>query len=195
MASKFCNKCKITKSVSDFIKSSSTSDGFRYECKTCNAEIVKQWRENNRDHLNERERYRVAINPQRRMSKSMHNRLNKILRRGHYSLRTEAIIGLNMATFLEWLNYNFENEMTWAYYGSLWQFDLVIPASAYDLTTEEGLLACFNWKNIRPCIKADNAAKFNCIIPFAQANQSIRVLGFIRKLRQLKLKAFLNKFK
>jgi len=71
---------------------------------------------------------------------------------------------------------------------------LIIPASAYDLTTEEGLLACFNWKNIWPCLKSDNAAKYNFILPFAQANQSIRVLGFIRKLRQLRLEAFLNKF-
>jgi len=71
---------------------------------------------------------------------------------------------------------------------------LVIPASAYDLTTEEGLLSCFNWKNLRPCLKADNLAKANFVLPFAQANQSIRVLGFIRKLRQIMLEAFLDKF-
>jgi len=84
--------------------------------------------------------------------------------------------------------------MTWANYGKLWEIDLVIPASADNLTTEDGLLAAFNWKNLRPCIKADNAAKYNFILPFAQANQSIKVLGFIRKLRQLRLEAFLNKF-
>jgi len=84
--------------------------------------------------------------------------------------------------------------MCWNNYGKVWEIDLIIPASAYDLTTEEGLLAAFNWKNIRPCLKADNLAKTNFIMPFAQANQSIRVLAYIRKLRQLKLEAFLNKF-
>jgi len=88
------------------------------------------------------------------------------------------------------LRYNFENEMTWANYGKVWEIDLIIPASAYDLTIVEQLLACFNWKNIRPCLKSDNAAKYNFILPFIQANQSIRVLRFIRKLRQLKLKPF-----
>jgi len=124
----------------------------------------------------------------------MHKKLWSILRHGCYTLRTEKIIGLNQPTYLEWLSYNFEDNMTWANYGKVWHIDLVIPASAYDLTTEDGLLSCFNWKNIRPCLKADNLAKYNFILPFAQANQSIRVLGFIRKLRQLRLDAFLNKF-
>jgi len=67
-----------------------------------------------------------------------------ILRRGCYSTRTEQIIGLNKQTFLEWLSYNFEENMCFATYGEVWQFDLIIPASSYDLTTDEGLLACFN---------------------------------------------------
>jgi len=120
----------------------------------------------------------------------MHVRLWSILRRGIYSARTEEIIGLNKPTYLEWLTYNFEGEITWANHGSLWEIDLIIPASAYDLTTEDGLLTAFNWKNIRPCLKADNLAKYNFIMPFAQANQSIRILAFIRKLRKLKLESF-----
>jgi len=92
----------------------------------------------------------------------MHRKLNHLLHRGTYSARTEAIIGLNKPTYLEWLSYNFEENICFANYGKLWCIDLVIPASAYDLTTEEELLACFdltteeellacfNWKNLRP---------------------------------------------
>jgi len=74
--------------------------------------------------------------------------------------------------------------MCWANYGELWCIDLVVPASAYDLTDEQQLLAAFNWRNIRPCIKNANAVKFNFICQFTIANQSIRVIGFIRKMRQ-----------
>jgi len=53
----------------------------------------------------------------------MHVRLWSILRRGIYSARTEEIIGLNKPTYLEWLTYNFEGEITWANHGSLWEID------------------------------------------------------------------------
>jgi len=124
----------------------------------------------------------------------MHYILYNNLKRGIYSAKTEQIIGLNKPTYLEWLSYNFEGEMCLANYGKVWQIYLIIPASAYNLTIEEQLLACVNWRNIRPCLKSDNLAKYNFIMPLAQANQSIGVLGFIKTLRQIKLEAFLNKF-
>jgi len=97
---------------------------------------------------------------------------------------------LPQVTWLDWIAFNFEGDMCFQNYGSLWEFDLIIPASAYDLAIEQQLLACFNWTNIRPCLKSDNLAKANFILPFAQANQSIRVLAFIRKMRQTRLEAF-----
>jgi len=38
METKICSKSKITKSFYEFNNSSSTSDGLRYECKTCCAQ-------------------------------------------------------------------------------------------------------------------------------------------------------------
>jgi len=117
----------------------------------------------------------------------MHSKLRNILKRGCYSIRTEYIFGLSKVEYLDWLSFNFKNEMCWSNYGKVWQIDLVTPASAFDLTNEEHLLACFNFRNIRTCLKADNLAKYNFILPFAQANQSIRVLAFIRKMRNAKI--------
>jgi len=183
MTSKMFSKCQVTKPIYEFNHDSYANDGYHHKCKQRAVEQVRQWRENNRDHFNENARNRTANNLQHKISKNMHNKLWSILRRGCYSTRTKQIIGLNKQTYLEWLSYNFEGEMTWVNYGKVWQIDLIIPASAYNLTTEEGLLAAFNWKNIRPCIKSDSAAKYNFIMPFAQANQSIRILAFIRKMR------------
>jgi len=119
MATKMCSKCKMTKSVSDFNKSSSTCDGYRFECKTCHIELNRQWVNNNREYVKEREHNRRVNNPQHQISKNMHAKLNNILRRGIYSARFEEIIGLNMPTYLEWLSYNFEGEMCFATYGKL----------------------------------------------------------------------------
>jgi len=99
-----------------------------------------------------------------------------------------------MPAYLEWLSYNFEGEMTWTNYGEIWLIDLVIPASAYNLTDDVQLLAAFNRKNLRPCLKSQNLTTYNFICQFTIANHSIRVLGFIRKLRQLKLENVFKKF-
>jgi len=47
-----CSKCQVFKPTYDFNHKLDTADGYRYECKACNVEIVKQWRENNRNHVN-----------------------------------------------------------------------------------------------------------------------------------------------
>jgi len=185
MASKICGRCNLIKSVNDLNKKSAASDGYQSMCKTCCVEHVKQWRDVNRERSNERSRNYRANNANTRISKNIHDRLNRILRRGCYSLRTEEILGIPKGIYLDWLSFYFENGMCFANYGSLWQIDLVIPASAYDLTNEQQLLACFNFRNIRPCLKSQNLAKYNFICPFAQANQSIRLLALTRKMRQL----------
>jgi len=187
---KQCGRCNLIKSVCDFNRS--TRDGYMSKCKVCCVEDKREWVNNNREHVNEYLRNSFATNPSARIANNMHRRLNHILHRGSYSTRTEHIIGLNKPTYLEWLNYNFEENMCWANYGIVWCFDLIIPASAYDLTDEVQLLSCFNWKNIRPCIKKDNAVKFIFICQFTIANHSIRVLGFIRKMRQIRIEHFLR---
>jgi len=164
---KKCGRWNLIKLVCDFNKSSSTSDGYRYECKLCNSEIRKEWRNNNQEHVNEHSRNYYANNDQRIISINMHVRLNAIIKRGSYSLRTEEVLGVSMGIYLDWLSINFENGMCFANYGKKWQIDLVIPASAYDLTNEQQLLACFNFRIIRPCLKSENAAKYNFICPFA----------------------------
>ena len=185
MATKICSRCQIVKPVYEFNKRSDTLDGFQSYCRICSVETYQQWVNNNREHYNEYKRNKTATNPQYQIYKNMHSKLNHILKRGIYSVRTEQILGCNKKQFLDWLVFNFENNMCFTNHGTVWQFDLVNPASAFDLTNEEGLLACFNWRNIRPCIKKDNLTKGNFVLPFQIANQSIRVLAFERKMRDI----------
>jgi len=174
-ATKRCGSCQSVKSVNDCNRSTSSPDGLRWECKSCNVQIWKKWRINNRDCVNEQYRNKYATNQQVKVDRNMHDRLRNTLRKGIYTLRTAEIIGLSEVQWLDWLVFNFEGDMWFQNYGSLWEFNLVIPASAFDLTIDAQLLTAFNWRNIRPCLKSDNLAKYNFILPFAHANQSIRV--------------------
>jgi hypothetical protein len=46
-----CNICKVTKSLFDFTKNSSSSDGLQYRCRPCDLEYQKNRRINNKDEL------------------------------------------------------------------------------------------------------------------------------------------------
>jgi len=130
MASKYCTKCQLTKSVNDFNKKTAAVDGFQTYCKSCSVEVGRKWNENNRERLNARNRNNTATNPQLRIGNNKHQKLRDLLRRGSYTTRTLQIIGLSKVQFLDWISYNFEGDMIWSNHGSLWQFDIVIPASA-----------------------------------------------------------------
>jgi len=151
-ATKYCGSCQLPKCVNDFNKSSLTRDGYDYRCKSCSVEYVRQWTANNRTRVNERERSRYANNPQHRISHIMHVKINSTLRRVAYTEELEDIIELFQIQFLDWISFNFNDKMNWTNYGRYWQFDLVIPASSFDLTVDVQLHCAFNWSNIRPCI-------------------------------------------
>jgi len=140
-ATKTCARCNVTKSVNDFKKKSVSRDGYQSYCKVCCGEVTQLWNENNRNRANERYRNYYGNNPQRRISENIHNRLNRILKRSNYSVRTEQIIGLNKQTYLEWLSYNFESGMCFANYGELWLIDLVIQSNPmrYERIQAQGL--------------------------------------------------------
>lgn len=54
--------------------------------------------------------------------------------------------------------------MTWDNYGKSsdsWQIDHIIPCSYFDLTKEENIFTCFNWRNTQPLWRKENYAKYN----------------------------------
>ena len=48
-------------------------------------------------------------------------------------------------------------DMNWSNYGVFgWHLDHIIPCAKFDLTNEEHVAVCFNWRNIRPLWGVDN---------------------------------------
>jgi len=120
MASKACGRCNLIKSVNDFNMRSASSDGYQSYCKVCISAVNQNCNNNNRDRLNERECNRIATNPQHQISTNIHQRLNHILKRCSYTARTEQVLGIPKGLYLDWLSFNFENNMCFANYGKLW---------------------------------------------------------------------------
>lgn len=72
---------------------------------------------------------------------------------------TLEFLGCSIPDFREWIEYQFDENMSWENYGMYWHFDHVKPCASYDLSIEKNVQECFNWKNIRPCEAKMNMSK------------------------------------
>jgi|688.fasta_scaffold265745_1 hypothetical protein len=79
--------------------------------------------------------------------------------------RTIEMIGCSIQELKKWLEYQFNEDMTWENQGKYWHIDHVTPCASFDLTNEEELKKCFSWENLRPCIGIENIEKKDKIIP------------------------------
>lgn len=75
------------------------------------------------------------------------------------SERTQKYIGCTKLFFRDWITYQFEDGMTENNYGKIWHIDHVKPCSSYDLSNNDEVFECFNWKNCRPMFAEENLKK------------------------------------
>lgn len=57
--------------------------------------------------------------------------------------------GLDIDFFREWIALQFKNELSWDNFAEKWQFDHIVPVAYFDFSSEEDLLLCWNFINIR----------------------------------------------
>jgi hypothetical protein len=53
--------------------------------------------------------------------------------------------------------------MSWKNRGTYWHIDHIKPCSSFDLTNQEEIYKCYNWRNLRPLEKTENIIKSNFI--------------------------------
>lgn len=70
---KKCSKCKIDKTLNDFVKNKTKKDGYSVNCKQCQYQLQRQWYANNPDN----QKIRVKNNKQK-ISKWLHEYKKKL---------------------------------------------------------------------------------------------------------------------
>ena len=92
------------------------------------------------------------------------NLIRNSFRRGGYTKfekRTESIVGMDYASFKEYLESNFVDGMSWVHRGE-WHIDHIIPLSSAN--TEEELISLCHYSNLQPLWGEDNIRKSNKIL-------------------------------
>lgn len=57
--------------------------------------------------------------------------------------------GLGIEDFRNWIENQFKTGISWENFGSLWQFDHIVPVVYFDFNKEDDLKLCWNFINIR----------------------------------------------
>ena len=122
--------------------------------------VRKAWYESHKEQRNEDHRKRCREDASYRTQCLVRNRIYNCLRDANCR-KTNKIgyLGISVYHYKKWLEFQFDENMTWENQGTYWHIDHVIPCVIFDFTQEECIYHCFDWKNTRPLEKNENMAK------------------------------------
>lgn len=186
---KKCNTCLIEKSLSEFKQTKKSNDGHYHKCKSCWKPV--EW---NKEKQKASEKKYVQNNPEKirlkwkrdstKINRRIRDSLNKRIKEAFYSQKqnksnkTFDYVGCSKNDLKRWFEYLFTENMSWDNYGK-WHIDHVIPCASFDLSSDNEIKKCFNWKNLRPCWGEENIEKSSKIIAELIQKQEINVNNFL----------------
>jgi hypothetical protein len=188
---KRCTKCLEIKNFNSFSPQKAGFMGLKSQCKECDYLYDKQFQSktnfrSKRDKTDEAKQYRknyVAENldwwrkyereyryNRRRedmffkIKGNLSGRLSDLINKRNLSTNTFELIGCNRETFLQHIEKQFTEGMTWENYGLKgWHIDHIFPLSSFDLTNENEVKKACHYTNLQPLWWEDNLKKGNKI--------------------------------
>ena len=107
-----------------------------------------------------KERYRCEkCNPEGHLISNMRARMSMALKREYKSESTIELLGCNMEHFLQYLQKQFDDNMTFENYGDYWHLDHIKPCASFDLKNQEQQKKCFHYTNLQPLEGKENMSK------------------------------------
>jgi hypothetical protein len=161
---KICTCCKHELLLDMFKPSTKGRFGVNSICKPC---FNQKWNEyqlrtgQNKKH----NKLKRQTNPQWKLKANLRGRYLDALKRhtsgGKVNKHHSAIklIGCNIEYYKQYLEQQFQSDMSWENYGTLWEIDHIKPCALFDLTKEEEQKQCFHHTNTQPLYKIDNRRK------------------------------------
>lgn len=188
---KRCTKCFLIKPFKEFPPQKEGFMGVKAQCKECNKkydkkfqektnyrtkrdktqkakEYRKQYVEKNKDWWRKYEREYKTSRRQEDMffkiKSNLSSRLSDLIQNRIIGQRTIELLGCDRNTFLQHIESQFTEGMTWENYGLKgWHIDHIIPISSYDLTNESEVKKACHYSNLQPLWWKDNLEKGNKI--------------------------------
>jgi hypothetical protein len=192
-----CKECERTCALERYRKNRDKCIAKNKAYKEKNKDAIKEKRKEyllkNKEYIKQRykrycEENRALIQRIAREYRQNHS-LNVRLRKNFKSRIIESIkknkttmeyLGSTIQVVQDWLQFNFQDYMTWENYGEVWHIDHTLPVNLFDLTQDIDIYMCFNWKNLMPLRKDINIKKHDNIWPIRVFNQEHRLMQFAK---------------
>lgn len=152
-------------------------------------QYTRNWKADNRDHVIEYNKKYDAINretiqkrqtayhvrryntdPNFRIAKRLRSRYVDVLKSNRLDDSSLKLLGCSIDNFKKWLQYRFDDTMSFVNYGEVWEMDHVIPICKFDLQNEFEVRECFHWSNFQPLHPIKNRSK-NCRVTIEEIEQ------------------------
>jgi hypothetical protein len=181
---KICSKCNVSKELDKFWFNKKENQ-YHSNCKTCKyelskkynitpekkAEYDKKYREKHKDELKIKKKEEYERNKDKyierqknyqqtsegKLKHNIRTRINNAIKRKSNS--TFELLGCNINFYIKYLEYFFDDKMSWENYGIYWQIDHIKPLKDFNLENEDEQKTACNWKNTRPLETKLNLAK------------------------------------
>lgn len=163
---KVCSGCKQELLFDQFNKLKLGRFGIDSICKTCRKIKEKEWRNNNKEKINQYRKDKKLSDPQFKLKNILRLRLLDALKRHNTTKKHSAIklLGCSIEHCKQHLQSQFKPEMNWNNHGTVWEIDHIIPCDSFDLTDIEQQNKCFHYTNLQPLTVSENRSKKNKIL-------------------------------
>jgi len=155
---KKCNTCFEIKTKDNFYPDKKAVHGLQNKCKSCIKVYNKKFGYiSERDTLYQRNRRLIDIDYKIKdiISTNIHSSLKSTPKK----YRTIKYLGCRIDEYKIYLLNMFKPEMNWGNYGEIWEIDHIKPKAKFNMSIEEEILECFNYKNTQPLFKTTEIAE------------------------------------
>ena len=96
----------------------------------------------------------------------------------------QSYIGCDVEFLKLWLEYRFDEQMTWDNLGVYWQIDHILPINLFDFTNDRDKYICFHWTNLQPLPTYENRSKSDKLMLHYYFNNIVSIVRFNDKYKK-----------
>ena len=168
-----CKYCNIEKSINEFDTYKKREKIYvRNRCIDCrkkydveyhkqNKEKKSQYTKDNRDRINERRQKRFESDSKYKIIEYTRARIRDALKHNAKKTKTKELLGCTIDELKAFLEFQFDENMSWDNHGKYWSIDHVTPCASFDMSNIEEQKKCFHWPNLQPLTIQENRYKSN----------------------------------
>ena len=129
---------------------------------------------------------RAKTDPNFKLAKMLRSRYRSVMKDGRLDDSSLEIIGCSVENFKRWLEFRFQDDMTFANHGKMWDLDHVVPIAKFELYgNEDEIRKCFHWTNFQPLYGSKNKSKNCYVTPDEIQHHEHQLQTFLTSLSQI----------